>query len=43
MKSNLECKYTFPIVLVSEGTPFGAKTIEKVYLHSKLDLIEQDS
>ena len=39
IKPHLECVYTFPIDLVSNGIPIDAILIGKVYLESKFSLI----
>ena len=39
IKPNLDCNYHFQIDLAPSGTPFGAKSIGKVYLQSKFNLI----
>ena len=39
IKPNFDCNNTFPIDLLPNEIPFGAKSIEKVLLESKFDLI----
>ena len=43
MKPNLYCNCTFPIDLPPNVSPFGAKSIRKVYLQNKFGLIYPDS
>ena len=38
-KPNLYCNYTLPIDLTPHGNPFGAKSMGKVQLQSKFELI----